>query len=91
MEKTLTAEDFRDLGFTDNEFWKGITDDINLIINPDTESVVRVCESGLDGCVWYVEIESYGKSHRWCCTGHINTLHELIRMYDYCELSPYKK
>lgn len=91
MEKTLTAEDFRDLGFTDNGFWKDITDEVHLIANPDANSVVRVRESGFDNCKWYVEVETFGKNHRWNCTGHINTLPELIRMYDYCELSPYKK
>lgn len=88
MEKTLTADDFRSYGFTDNEFWKSITDDINLIVNPDTASSVQVKESHTDKYKWFVQIKTYGNTHRWGCEGHINTLSELERMYEYCELKP---
>ncbi len=86
MTSTLTADDFRALGFVDNAFWKDVTSEIHLITNPDADSAIRVRESGFEGCRWYVEVETFGKRHRWNATGHINTLAELNRMLDFCEL-----
>lgn len=84
--KALTEEDLRNMNFKDNQYWKSLTKEINLIWRPSENKSVKIQKSHVEGKEWYVEADNYNKERPRHCTAHINNFKELQEIFRFCNL-----